>query len=175
MSDTLGVEYVTKGGHGSLDTPFGDSLRAEFYFSNETPTMDESFQREFLGTSKQFVDCHRCAGGGNDPRLLYYVSFRTQANHHVTLIFDFKYSGGALVVFGMLCAAGARKPFRIDVVPATSSQCALVCVFHIGFDDESERRSRQGHVGRVGIHLTVHKIGSVDVDVQVVVINLEQA
>ena len=73
----------------------------------------------------------------------------------------------------MLGAAGAWKPFRIDVVPATSSRCALVCVFHIGLDDKIERSSRQGHLDRVGIHLTVHKIVSVDVDVQVVVIKLE--
>ena len=153
-----------------MDTPFGDSLRAKFHFSDEMWTMDESFDREFLGTSEESEGCHPCVGSRNGLGLLNYISFRTESNHDVTLVF-----GGAFVVFGMLCAAGARKPFWIDVVPATSGQCSLVFFFHAGFDHGSERRSRQGHACRVCIHFTVREIGSVDVDVQVVVIKLEHA
>jgi hypothetical protein len=65
------------------------------------------------------------------------------------------------------------KPFWIDVVSATSAEYTLVTVFHIGFDDGGEVGSGQGHVGRIVVHLTVHKVGTIDVHLQVVVVELE--
>ena len=73
-----------------MDTPFGDSLRAKFHFSDEMWTMDESFDREFLGTSEESEGYHPCVGSRNGLGLLNYISFLTESNHDVTLVFDFK-------------------------------------------------------------------------------------
>ena len=78
LSDTLGVEYVSKGGHGSLDPSLGDSLRAKFHFTDLSWTMDESFDREFRGTSEESEGCHPSVGNGNGLGLLNYISFRTR-------------------------------------------------------------------------------------------------
>jgi hypothetical protein len=50
--------------------------------------MDESW--EFLGTSEESEGCHPCVGSGNGLDLLNYISFRTESNHDVTLVFEFK-------------------------------------------------------------------------------------
>ena len=88
--DTLGVENVSKGGHGSLDPSLGDSLGDKFHFTHLSWTMDESFDREFLGTSEESEGCHPFVGSGNGVDLLDYISFRTESYHDVTLVFEFK-------------------------------------------------------------------------------------
>jgi hypothetical protein len=86
----LGVENVSKGGHGSLDPSLGDSLGAKCHFTHLLWTMDESFDREFLGTSEESEGCHPCVGSGNDLDLLNYIRFRTESNHDVPLVFELK-------------------------------------------------------------------------------------
>jgi len=121
ISYTLRVENVSKGGHGCLDPSLGDAFQTEFHFTDLSCTMDESFDRELLGTSQQFEGRHGCVGRLDGPRLLNDVSFRAQANHDVTLVFDFKQSCGPLVVFGMLCTTSARKPFGPDLASVIRS------------------------------------------------------
>jgi hypothetical protein len=79
---------VSKCCHGGLDQSLGDSLGAKFHFTHLSWTMDESW--EFLGTSEESEGCHPCVGSGNGLDLLNYISFRTESNHDVTLVFEFK-------------------------------------------------------------------------------------
>lgn len=75
MSHALCIEDVSEGGHGGLDSSYGDVFGAEFDFTEQAWALSESFHRLFLGKSEESKGCHPCGGRCGRSWSLYDVSF----------------------------------------------------------------------------------------------------